>query len=86
MTYRHVDLDRFLCGEQDDPRFRYWRGGYWWDDTRYLGATTPQRVLTESLAAGTPAGARTALRILGAAGADGHPVWDVLAQIGGSTP
>lgn len=94
MTYRRVTLDETLCGEQpprperDDPRdhHRTWRSGYWWDEQRYLSVTTPQRVLTESLAAGTPAGARTALRMLGAAQTDGHPLWDVLTEIGGGTP
>jgi hypothetical protein len=91
MTFSRVTTDVFLCGgppprpERDDPRHRSWRTGYWWDSQRYLAATTPQRVLTESLASGAPAGARTALRMLGALGLDGHPVWDVLAEGGGPT-
>lgn len=92
MAFHRVTLDGPLCGRQPprpvDPDEcgipRYLR--YGWTPSTYLEVTVPQRVLTQALSSGTPQGARTALRMLGAAGTEGHPLWDVLAQAeGGAT-
>lgn len=86
MTYSRVSLDRPLCeGPPPRPRWPMEDGTPWWRHRRgptpedYLSATVPHRVLTASLASGTPTGALTALRMLGAVD---HPLWGVLTGTG----
>jgi hypothetical protein len=83
-----VGLDRFLTTEPEWEWKRYWTRPLWqcarcfYEDG--IVPSLPRRILTESLAAGTPQAARTALRMLGATGTEGHPLWDVLAEGAGS--